>query len=141
MTQVVTTTNGGNRLIVLLLEIFAILALLLVAIGIYGVIAFTVSQRTREIGIRLAVGARREAILRMVLKNGMKLAAIGLLVGLPLSAAIPHPATKNVSRANRRTHSGCACWRSCICHADRPCLDLSSGASGFQGRPYACVAL
>jgi putative ABC transport system permease protein len=90
MTQVVTTTNGGNRLIVLLLEIFAILALLLVAIGIYGVIAFTVSQRTREIGIRLALGAHREVILRMVLKNGMKLAAIGLLVGLPLSAAIPH---------------------------------------------------
>ena len=90
MTQVVTTSNGGNRLIVLLFEIFAILALLLVAIGIYGVIAFTVSQRTREIGIRLALGARRAAILSMVLKNGLKLAAIGLLVGLPLSAAIPH---------------------------------------------------
>jgi putative ABC transport system permease protein len=90
MTQVVTTTNGGNRMIVLLLEIFAILALLLVAIGIYGVIAFTVSQRAREIGIRLALGAHRRAILIMVMKNGMKRAGIGLLVGLPLSAPLPH---------------------------------------------------
>jgi putative ABC transport system permease protein len=90
MTQVVMTSNPGNRLIVLLLEIFAILALVLVAIGIYGVIAFMVSQRGREIGIRLALGARREAIVSMVLKNGMKLAAIGLLVGLPVSAVIPH---------------------------------------------------
>jgi predicted permease len=90
MTQVVTNTNGGNRLVVFLLEIFAILALLLVAIGIYGVIAFTVSRRTREIGIRLAMGAHRRNIMLMVLKNGVKLAAIGLLVGMPLAAPIPH---------------------------------------------------
>jgi ABC-type antimicrobial peptide transport system permease subunit len=72
------------------LEIFAILALLLVSVGIYGVIASAVNQRTREIGIRLALGAHRRDILLMVLKNGMKLAAIGLLVGLPLSAPVPH---------------------------------------------------
>ena len=90
MTQVIANRVGGNRLVVLMLEIFAILALLLVAIGIYGVIAFTVNQRTQEIGIRLALGAHRRHILLMVLKNGMKLTAIGLLVGLPLSAAIPH---------------------------------------------------
>jgi putative ABC transport system permease protein len=90
MTQVVTDTNPGNRLIILVLEIFAILALLLVSLGIYGVIAFTVNQRTREIGIRLALGAHRRDILLMVLNNGMKLAAIGLIVGLPLSAPVPH---------------------------------------------------
>jgi putative ABC transport system permease protein len=90
MTQVVTNSNGGNRLIVFLLEIFAILALLLVAIGIYGVIAFTVSRRSREIGIRLAMGAHRRHILLMILRNGVKLAGIGLLAGLPLAAAIPH---------------------------------------------------
>jgi predicted permease len=90
MTQVIANRVGGNRLVVLILEIFAILALLLVAIGIYGVIAFTVNQRTQEIGIRLALGAHRRRILLMVLKKGIKLTATGLLLGLPLSAAIPH---------------------------------------------------
>jgi ABC-type antimicrobial peptide transport system permease subunit len=90
MTEVVANTNPGNRLIILVLEIFAILALLLVSLGIYGVIASTVNQRTREIGIRLALGAHRRDILLMVLMNGMKLAAIGLIVGLPLSAPVPH---------------------------------------------------
>ena len=90
MTQVITNTNGGNRLMITLLQVFAILALLLVAIGIYGVIASTVSQRNREIGIRLALGAHRLDILLMVLENGLKLAALGLLIGLPLSAPIPH---------------------------------------------------
>jgi ABC-type antimicrobial peptide transport system permease subunit len=89
MTQIVTTSNGGNRMIVLLLEIFALLALVLVAIGIYGVIAFTVNQRNREIGVRMALGARRQRILLMILKNGIKLVAIGLLVGLPLCLPLP----------------------------------------------------
>jgi predicted permease len=90
MNQVISNTNGGNRLMVILLGIFATLALLLVAIGVYGVIASTVGQRNREIGIRLALGAHRRDILLMVLKNGLKLAAIGLLIGLPVSAPIPH---------------------------------------------------
>ena len=141
MTQVIANRVGGNRLVVLMLEIFAILALLLVAIGIYGVIAFTVNQRTQEIGIRLALGAHRRHILLMVLKNGIKLTAIGLLVGLPLSAAIPH-LLQRVFLCHIVEHTvASAAWRSCLRRASCNRLDLHAGTSGIQGRSNTCVAL
>lgn len=69
----------------LLAGLFASLALLLAGIGLYGVMAYTVAQRTREFGIRLALGAQHGALLRMVLRQGIRLAAIGLVSGLALS--------------------------------------------------------
>jgi predicted permease len=89
MTAVLDRQNGGDTFFSRVLAAFAILALLLAAIGIYGLMAFTVAQRTHEIGIRLAVGARNRDILQMVLRQGMKMSAIGGAIGFAVSLPLP----------------------------------------------------
>jgi putative ABC transport system permease protein len=82
MEQVVSNAAGARRFNMALLAFFAITALLLTMMGIYGVVAFLVGRRSREIGIRMAMGARRGDILRLVLRQGMKPVAIGSIGGL-----------------------------------------------------------
>jgi putative ABC transport system permease protein len=81
MEDVVATSVAERRLTMLLLMIFAGAALLLAAVGIYGVIAYSVTQRTQEIGIRMALGAQRGDVLRMILRQAALLAGTGVVAG------------------------------------------------------------
>jgi putative ABC transport system permease protein len=89
MPAVIERQRGGDALFARLLATFAALALLLAGIGIYGLIAYSVGQRTREIGIRLALGARSPEVQRMVLWEGLRMTAIGTAIGLALAFPLP----------------------------------------------------
>ena len=89
MTSVIDLQKGGDVLFTRMLGVFAFLALIFAAIGIYGLIAYSVGQRTHEIGIRVALGAGSSQFLRMVLFAGLKMTAIGAAVGLVLALPLP----------------------------------------------------
>jgi putative ABC transport system permease protein len=80
---------GGDKLMLGLLGLFGSLAVLLAGIGIYGVIAYSVAQRTREIGIRIALGAKKKDVLRIVLREGGLLIGIGCVIGIVPALLLP----------------------------------------------------
>jgi ABC-type antimicrobial peptide transport system permease subunit len=85
MQQQVDLTFEQERAVASLAGLFGVVALLLAAVGIYGVTAYTVAQRTQEIGIRMALGADRVRVVQMVLNGASKRALAGLVLGLPLA--------------------------------------------------------
>jgi len=82
MNEVIAASLAQQRFSMILLDAFAAVALLLASLGLYGVISYLVGQRTHELGIRLALGAQRSDVLRLVLSHGMKMALAGVALGL-----------------------------------------------------------
>jgi putative ABC transport system permease protein len=87
LAELVGRVQANRRFTMMMLGVFAIVALVLAAVGIYGVIAYSTAQRTQEIGIRLALGAARGDVLRMVLSDGLRIGALGSVIGIAAAAA------------------------------------------------------
>jgi putative ABC transport system permease protein len=90
MDEIVVTTTSSQRFNMLLLTIFGASALLVAAIGIYGLMAYSVQQRTQELGIRMALGAQTSTIRNMVIRQGMLLAGIGIVIGIAGALWLTH---------------------------------------------------
>jgi putative ABC transport system permease protein len=88
MEQEVAYGRAAGVIVMTLLGSFAGVALAMAVVGVFGLIAYTVAQRTHEIGIRLALGARRTTVLRMVVRKGIALGAWGVAIGLALAAPL-----------------------------------------------------
>jgi putative ABC transport system permease protein len=81
LNELIAQQTAQRRLTMLLLGLFGVLGLLIAAVGVYGVMAYLVSQRTREIGVRMALGATRTQVLKMIVRQAGALAAIGVVLG------------------------------------------------------------
>jgi putative ABC transport system permease protein len=95
MEQVVTQSVAPRRFSMMLLTLFAVVALALASLGIYGLMSYAVTQRAREIGVRMALGAQSGAVLRLMIGQGMTLALVGVALGLVASVALTR-AMKNL---------------------------------------------
>jgi len=106
--EMIGRSTADSQFESLLVLAFAVIALLLAAAGLYGVLAYLIAQRTTEIGIRMALGAQRKHVVRLMLGDGLRPALYGLVLGLAASAVV----TRLLQSFTRRKHwiRGCLCW-------------------------------
>ena len=117
MGDVIYESLARERFIMLLLIVFAVLAFALAAVGIYGVMSYAVAQRTREIGVRIALGAQGRDILRMVVGQGMLLAALGVVIGVAAALLLTRVMSSllyGVSATDPATFSAMALLLACV---------------------------
>jgi putative ABC transport system permease protein len=98
--EIVADNTAPRRLAALMLGLFAVVAFILAAVGIYGVMSYSVTQRTHEIGIRMALGAQRRDVVRLVVGQGLALAVIGVAVGLAAAFALTRFTSTLLFRVN-----------------------------------------
>jgi ABC-type antimicrobial peptide transport system permease subunit len=96
MDERIRQSFGEENFRTILIDVFGFIALVLAAVGIYGVMSYTVAQQTRELGIRLALGAENGAVLRLVLNRGLVLAGIGIGIGVAGAFAMARVVASNV---------------------------------------------
>jgi putative ABC transport system permease protein len=111
MRQLVSASVAQRRFTLLLIAVFAAVALLMAAIGLYGVMAYSVAQRTREIGIRVALGAQGADVLRLIVGRGLRLVTLGVALGLVAALALTRLMKKllfEVSATDPLTFAGVA---------------------------------
>ena len=111
MDDVIAGANAGPRFTLVLLATFAVVALVLAAVGIYGVISYAVSRRTHEIGVRVALGASPATVVRLIITQGMRVVAVGVVIGLAGSLVASRLMTKlvyGVSVTDPLTYAGVA---------------------------------
>ena len=128
MEKIIAQALGQTRLMTWLLGIFAAVALLLASIGIYGAVAYTVEQRTGEIGVRMALGAQTRDVLRLVINQGMKPVVIGLAIGIGAALGVDRLIATQLYQVSEHNPAA-ARRRNCVARNDCPDRMLVAGAT------------